>query len=93
MAKAATNGTGPLSEELVRTLQDMSEQRVVVVFDGTGGRVTDEREDGGVHLAESLRLAVSAAPIAPVSFEPQTNWMSGWACRACHMELSSAAST
>ena len=61
-------------EELLkrmRTLQDMTEQRVVVVFDGTGAKVTDEREDGGVqifyadtgHTADSVieRLAAKYA--------------------------------
>ena len=40
-------------EELLkrmRTLQDMSAQRVVVVFDGTGSKITDEREEGGVQV-------------------------------------------
>jgi predicted RNA-binding protein with PIN domain len=61
-------------EELLkrmRTLQDMTDQRVIVVFDGTGTKVTDEREDGGVqvfyadsgHTADSVieRLAAKYA--------------------------------
>ena len=55
----------------MRTLQDMSEQRVVVVFDGTGAKITEEREDSGVqvfyadsgHTADSVieRLAAKYA--------------------------------
>ena len=40
-------------EELLkrmRLLQDMTVQRVVVVFDGTGSRLTEEREDGGIQV-------------------------------------------
>lgn len=40
-------------EELLkrmRHLQDMTGERVVVVFDGTGARVTDERERAGVQV-------------------------------------------
>ena len=40
-------------EELLkrmRTLQDMSGERVVVVFDGTGAKITEERETGGVQI-------------------------------------------
>ncbi len=40
-------------EELLkrmRTLQDMSGERVVVVFDGQGAKTTDEREEGGVQI-------------------------------------------
>jgi uncharacterized protein len=40
-------------EELLkrmRTLQDMSGERVVIVFDGTGAGITDEREKGGVQI-------------------------------------------
>lgn len=40
-------------EELLkkmRLLQDMSGQRVVVVFDGTSSQITDEREDGGIQI-------------------------------------------
>lgn len=40
-------------EELLkrmRTLQDMSGERVVVVFDGTGSKITDERETDGVQV-------------------------------------------
>lgn len=63
-------------EELLRrmrTLQDMSGQRVVVVFDGTGATVTDERERGGLqvlysdahHTADSIieRLAAKYARV------------------------------
>lgn len=61
-------------EELLkqmRTLQDMTSERVVVVFDGTQSKLTDEREDGGVqvfyadagHTADSVieRLAAKYA--------------------------------
>ncbi len=61
-------------EELLkrmRLLQDMTNQRVVVVFDGTQPRLTDEREKGGLqifyadagHTADSLieRLAAKYA--------------------------------
>ena len=34
----------------MRLLQDMTGQRVVVVFDGTGRRLTEEREDGGIQV-------------------------------------------
>ena len=40
-------------EELLkrmRLLQDMTAQRVVVVFDGTGSKLTEEREDGGIQV-------------------------------------------
>lgn len=40
-------------EELLkrmRLLQDMTEQRVVVVFDGTGSHLTDERENNGIQV-------------------------------------------
>ncbi len=40
-------------EELLkrmRLLQDMSDQRVVVVFDGTGSHLTDERENNGIQV-------------------------------------------
>lgn len=40
-------------EELLkrmRTLQDMSGERVVVVFDGTGAKITEERESDGVQV-------------------------------------------
>lgn len=40
-------------EELLkrmRTLQDMSGDRVVVVFDGKGAKITEERETGGVQI-------------------------------------------
>ena len=40
-------------EELLkrmRTLQDMTGQRVVVVFDGTGAKLTDEREPDGLQI-------------------------------------------
>lgn len=61
-------------EELLkrmRTLQDLTGERLVVVFDGTQSRLTDEREDGGVqvfyadagHTADSVieRLAAKYA--------------------------------
>lgn len=61
-------------EELLkrmRTLQDMSGERVVVVFDGIGSKITDEREPDGVqvfyadagHTADAVieRLAVKYA--------------------------------
>ena len=61
-------------EELLkrmRLLQDMSDQRVVVVFDGAGSRLTEEREAGGIqvfyadagHTADSVieRLAAKYA--------------------------------
>lgn len=61
-------------EELLkrmRTLQDMGGERVVVVFDGTGSKITDEREPDGVqvfyadagHTADAVieRLAVKYA--------------------------------
>jgi len=61
-------------EELLkrmRTLQDMTGERVVVVFDGQGAKTTDEREEGGVqifyadagHTADSVieRLAAKYA--------------------------------
>jgi predicted RNA-binding protein with PIN domain len=60
----------------MRTLQDMSGQRVVVVFDGTGAKITDEREEGGVqifyadagHTADSVieRLAAKYARQFPI---------------------------
>ena len=34
----------------MRTLQDMSGERVVVVFDGTQSQTTEEREKGGVQI-------------------------------------------
>jgi len=34
----------------MRTLQDMSGERVVVVFDGQGAKVSEEREEGGVQI-------------------------------------------
>ena len=34
----------------MRTLQDMTGQRVVVVFDGVGARITDEREPSGIQV-------------------------------------------
>ena len=40
-------------EELLkrmRTLQDMTGERVVVVFDGQGAKTSDEREEGGVQI-------------------------------------------
>jgi predicted RNA-binding protein with PIN domain len=40
-------------EELLkrmRTLQDMTGERVVVVFDGQGAKITEEREEGGVQI-------------------------------------------
>jgi predicted RNA-binding protein with PIN domain len=40
-------------EELLRrmrTLQDMGGERVVVVFDGTGSHITEEREQDGVQV-------------------------------------------
>jgi predicted RNA-binding protein with PIN domain len=40
-------------EELLkrmRTLQDITGERVVVVFDGQGAKVTEEREEGGVQI-------------------------------------------
>ncbi len=40
-------------EELLkrmRLLQDTTDQRVVVVFDGTGSNLTEEREDGGIQV-------------------------------------------
>src|SRR4051794_22855838 len=51
-------------EELLkrmRLLQDMSRQRVVVVFDGTLSQLTDQREDGGIQVlyAEAGRTADS----------------------------------
>ena len=61
-------------EELLkkmRTLQDMTGERLVIVFDGTQSRLTEEREDGGVqifyadagHTADSVieRLAAKYA--------------------------------
>lgn len=61
-------------EELLkrmRTLQDMTGERVVVVFDGQGSKITEEREEGGVqifyadagHTADSVieRLAAKYA--------------------------------
>jgi predicted RNA-binding protein with PIN domain len=61
-------------EELLRrmrTLQDMSGERVVVVFDGTGAKITDEHAEDDVqvfyadagHTADALieRLAVKYA--------------------------------
>jgi len=66
-------------EELLkkmRTLQDMTEERVVVVFDGTQARLTDEREAGGIqvfyadsgHTADSVieRLAAKYAKTFPL---------------------------
>jgi len=50
-ARAATRYLA--REELLkrmRLLQDMTEQRVVVVFDGTGSQLTEEREDGGIQV-------------------------------------------
>jgi predicted RNA-binding protein with PIN domain len=40
-------------EELLkrmRTLQDMTGERLVIVFDGTQSKMTEEREDGGVQI-------------------------------------------
>jgi len=34
----------------MRTYQDMTEMRVVVVFDGVGERITDERETQGIQI-------------------------------------------
>lgn len=34
----------------MRTLQDMTGERVVVVFDGQGPKITEEREEGGVQI-------------------------------------------
>lgn len=34
----------------MRHLQDMSGERVIVVFDGIGSRVTEEREPGGLQI-------------------------------------------
>ena len=34
----------------MRLLQDMTAQRVVLVFDGTGERLTEEREDDGIQV-------------------------------------------
>ena len=66
-------------EELLkrmRTLQDMTDERVVVVFDGTQARMTDEREAGGIqvfyadsgHTADSVieRLAAKYAKTYPL---------------------------
>lgn len=43
----------------MRTLQDMTGQRVVVVFDGTRSRLSEEREAGGLQVfyADSGRTA------------------------------------
>ena len=66
-------------EELLkrmRTLQDMTEERIVVVFDGTQSRMTDDREAGGIqvfyadsgHTADSVieRLAAKYAKAFPL---------------------------
>lgn len=40
-------------EELLkrmRLLQDLSGERVVVIFDGTSSKITDEREQGGIQV-------------------------------------------
>lgn len=66
-------------EELLRhmrTLQDVNGERVVVVFDGTGSKITEEREPDGVqvfyadagHTADALieRLAAKYASQYPL---------------------------
>jgi uncharacterized protein len=66
-------------EELLkrmRTLQDMTGERLVIVFDGTQSKMTEEREDGGVqifyadagHTADSVieRLAAKYAGQFPL---------------------------
>lgn len=60
----------------MRTLQDVTGQRVVVVFDGTGNQATEEREPGGLqviyadaaHTADALieRLAARYARRHPM---------------------------
>ena len=66
-------------EELLkrmRLLQDMSGERVVVIFDGTSTKITDEREDGGIqvfyadasHTADAIieQLAAKYAGLHPI---------------------------
>ncbi len=66
-------------EELLkrmRLLQDMSGERVVVVFDGISSKITDERENGGIqvfyadasHTADSIieRLAAKYGELHPI---------------------------
>ncbi len=66
-------------EELLkrmRLLQDMSGERVVVIFDGTSTKITDEREDGGIqiiyadtsHTADTIieRLAAKYGQTHPI---------------------------
>ena len=66
-------------EELLkrmRLLQDMSGERVVVIFDGTSTKITEEREAGGIqvfyadasHTADSIieRLAANYGKLHPI---------------------------
>lgn len=66
-------------EELLkrmRLLQDMSGERVVVIFDGTSTKITDEREDDGIqifyadtsHTADSIieRLVAKYGELHPI---------------------------
>lgn len=60
----------------MRLLQDMSGDRVVVIFDGTSAKITDERETGGIqviyadasHTADTIieRLAAKYGQLHPI---------------------------
>lgn len=69
-------------EELLkrmRTLQDMAGERVVVVFDGTGGNISEEREKDGVQV-----FYADASHTADVVIERlAAKYASSFAIRVC----------